>query len=334
MRPDAHDTMDDSTTPRPSAQAPVDLRPLGDTGLLTSPVTVGTSGLGDPASADGSPAPGAVELATAALRGPFALVDTSNAYAGGRSETAIGEALRLGGLPAGHDVVSKADRDAETGVFDRDRVLRSFEESITRLGVDRIPIFHLHDPYSVTFAEASAPGGAIEGMVALKEQGLVDVIGIAAGRISVMLPYVRTGLFDVLLTHNRFTLVDRSATGLLEEARSRGMGVFNAAPFGGGLLAGRGGRDGRPATYAYQAGSPELLDWVGRASALAESYGFPLAAAALGFSTRSALVDSTVVGMGRPERLAEVEALRVTPIPEAFWSELDALGTPPSTITD
>lgn len=311
-----------------------DHRTLGSTGLIASAVTVGTSGLGTPASADGSPAPGSTEFAAAALRGPNVLIDTSNAYADGRSETAIGDAIREGGLPDGHGVVTKADQDPSTAVFDRDRVLRSFEESLERLGVERIPIFHLHDPYSVSFEEASAPGGAIEGMLALKEQGLVDAIGIAAGAISVMLPYVRTGAFDVLLTHNRFTLVDRSATGLLEEARSRGMGVFNAAPFGGGLLAGRRGRDGRPATYAYQAGSPELLAWVDRAAALAEAHGIPLAAAALGFSTRSDLVDSTVVGMGRPERLDQVEALRTTPIPGAFWTELDALGTPPSTITD
>lgn len=228
------------------APEPVDLRPLGNTGLLTSPVTVGTSFLGDPASADGSPAPGAGGLARAMLDGPYALVDTSNAYAGGRSETALGEAIRLGGLPGGHGVVSKADRDPSTGVLDRDRVLRSFEESISRLGVERIPIFHLHDPYSVPFAEAAAPDGAIEGMLELREQGLVDAIGVAAGRLSVMRDYVGTGVFDVLLNHNRFTLVDRSATALFEEARSRGMGVFNAAPFGGGVLAARGVVTGSP----------------------------------------------------------------------------------------
>ncbi|HXH36429.1 MAG TPA: aldo/keto reductase [Plantibacter sp.] len=316
------------------APEPVDLRPLGNTGLLTSPVTVGTSFLGDPASADGSPAPGAGGLARAMLDGPYALVDTSNAYAGGRSETALGEAIRLGGLPGGHGVVSKADRDPSTGVLDRDRVLRSFEESISRLGVERIPIFHLHDPYSVPFAEAAAPDGAIEGMLELREQGLVDAIGVAAGRLSVMRDYVGTGVFDVLLNHNRFTLVDRSATALFEEARSRGMGVFNAAPFGGGVLAARGGRDGKPATYAYQEGTPELLAWVASAGDLADAHGIPLAAAALAFSTRSPLVDSTVVGMGRAERLTQVEALRTTPIPESFWTDLEALGSPPSTVTD
>jgi D-threo-aldose 1-dehydrogenase len=325
---------DDTDTTTSGAPALADLRPLGSTGLLASPVTVGTSGLGTPASADGSPGPGSTAFATAALRGPNLLVDTSNNYSDGRSETALGDAIRASGLPAGRGVVTKADQDPSTAVFDRDRVLRSFEESLERLGVDRIPIFHLHDPYSVSFAEASAPGGAIEGMLALKEQGVVDAIGIAAGPLSVMLPYVLSGAFDVVLTHNRFTLVDRSATALLEEARSRGMGVFNAAPFGGGLLAGRRGTDGKPSTYAYQAGSPELLDWVARADEVAARHGIPLAAAALAFSTRSELVDSTVVGMNRLERLEQVEVLRTTTIPDDFWSDLDALGTPPSTLTD
>ncbi|MET0354484.1 MAG: aldo/keto reductase, partial [Plantibacter flavus] len=152
------DTTHTSSTDRTTAAvaAPDDLRPLGSTGLVVSPVTVGTSGLGTPASADGSPGPGSTAFASAALRGPNLLVDTSNNYSDGRSETAIGDAIRQSGLPEGRGVVTKADQDPSTAVFDRDRVLRSFEESLERLGVERIPVFHLHDPYSVSFEEASA----------------------------------------------------------------------------------------------------------------------------------------------------------------------------------
>src|SRR5699024_4532737 len=143
----------------------------------------------------------------------------------------------LGGLPEGIQVISKADRDLATGVFDRDRLLRSFEESTSRLGLDTLPLYQLHDPYTINFEESIAPGGAVQALVELREQGAVSAIGVAAGPSSLIREYVQTDAFDALLSHNRYTLVDSSAADLFEEARRRDMVVFNAAPYGGGLLA-------------------------------------------------------------------------------------------------
>jgi D-threo-aldose 1-dehydrogenase len=306
----------------------VDLRPLGGTGLLVSPLTVGASRLGRPDPPDGAAVGDPVEVAHAFLTGPYAVVDTSNNYAEGRSETALGQAIAAHGLPAGRDVVTKTDADPSTGRFDRDRVWRSFEESTTRLGLDRLPLLHLHDPYSMSVAEAFAPGGAVEGMVELREQGLAGAIGIAAGPVSLMTEYVTSGTFDALLTHNRYTLVDRRAEALIARATELGMGVLNAAPFGGGLLAGRGTR------YAYRDSPAELLEWLDRVRALCAEWTLPLPAVALHFSMRHPSVHSTVVGISRPERLAELEVLRTTEVPDDFWPALDALGTPPSTLDD
>lgn len=310
---------------------PVDPRPLGGTGLLASPITLGTSSLGAGTSSGDREEAAAIELAQAMLHGPYALVDTSNNYAKGRSEAVLGLALADGGAAEGRSVVTKADQDPETGSFDRDRVRRSFEESCRRLGVDRLRLLHLHDPYSITFEEAAAPGGAIAGMLELKEEGLVDAIGIAAGTVSLMRQYVATGAFDVLLTHNRFTLVDRSALPLIDEAVEQGMGVFNAAPFGGGLLA-RGSASG--ATYAYNDSPPELLEWVARVEGLCAKHGIDLPTAALHFSLRSPLVDSTIVGISSVKRIDQLEQARQAEVPPSFWEELDNLGTPPSPITD
>lgn len=310
---------------------PVGLRRLGGTGLMASPVTLGTSGLGAGSAPGDHAENAAVRLAAAMLHGPYALVDTSNAYAGGRSEDVLGIALARSGAAAGRSVVTKVDRDLTTGVFDRDRVLRSFDESLARLGVDRVGLLHLHDPYTITFEEAMAPGGAVAGLVELREAGRVDAIGIAAGRVSVVRRYVDSEVFDAVLTHNRFTIVDRSARGLIERAREMGMGVFNAAPFGGGLLA-RGAASG--ATYAYTESPPELLAWVADVELLCARHGIALPTAALHFSLRAELVDSTVVGISNESRIAELERMRTTPVPEAFWQEIDALGAPPSPITD
>ena len=311
--------------------SPVDPRPLGRTGILASSITLGTSGLGRGTTPGDAGEAAAIDLASALLHGPYALVDTSNEYAGGRSEAVLGAALARDGIAPGRAIVTKVDRDLATGVFDRDRVRRSFEESCERLGVDRLGILHLHDPYTVSFEDAMGPRGAVQGLLELKEEGLVDAIGVAAGRMPLMRRYLGTGLFDVVLSHNRFTLVDRSATPLFEEAAERGMGVFNAAPFGGGLLA-RGSTSG--ATYAYGETTPELRAWVARAEDICARYGVDLPTVALRFSLRSPLVQSTVVGVSSVARIAELERARTADVPDELWEDLDSLGPAPSTIRD
>ena len=311
--------------------SPVDPRPLGGTGIVASPITLGTSGLGRGTVAGYPQEAEAIDLASAMLHGPYALVDTSNEYAEGRSEAVLGAALARDGIAPARAIVTKVDRDLETGVFDRDRVRRAFDESCERLGVDRLGLLHLHDPYSVSFEDAMGPGGAVEGLLQLRDEGLVDAIGVAAGRMGLMRRYVGTGVFDVVLSHNRFTLVDRSATALFEEAADRGMGVFNAAPFGGGLLA-RGSASG--ASYAYAETTPALRAWVARAEEVCALHGVDLPTAALHFSLRSPLVHSTVVGVSSTARMAELERARTAEVPDELWDDLDRLGPAPTTIRD
>ncbi|WP_238005428.1 aldo/keto reductase [Dactylosporangium sp. AC04546] len=263
------------------------------------------------------------ELAEAMLRSPFGQIDTSNNYAQGRSEAALGRARR-GSDPA--VIFSKADADPVTGAFDGDRVLRSFEETVTRLGVARLPVYHLHDPYTVTLREAAGPGGAIGALVALREQGLVDAIGIAAGPLDLLEAYLDTGAFDAVLTHNRYTLVDRGAAPLIAAARQRGIAVFNAAPFGGGLLAGSPRAAGR---YAYRPAAPELLAYVDRLDALCREWAVPLPAAAVHFSLRAPDVDSTVVGISSTAQLTALQALVDHPVPDGFFAAVAELGDPP-----
>lgn len=264
---------------------------------------------------------GAEALARALVLSPVGQIDTSNIYAGGRSETLLGEALRETG--AGPTVFSKADADPVTGVFDGNRVKRSFEESITRLGVDRLPLYHLHDPYGMSVAEGLR--SAVPALVELREQGLVGAIGIAAGEPGLVEEYIRSDMFDAVLTHNRYTLVDRSAEALIAAARERNMTVFNAAPFGGGILAGSRRRAGE---YAYRPASPSVLAFVERLSAVCGEYATQVSAAALHFSLTSAVVDSTVVGVTDQAQVAAIAALAAEPVPAGLMDAIAALGTP------
>ncbi|MFB7892726.1 aldo/keto reductase [Microbacterium sp. NPDC056044] len=299
--------------------------------LNVSPVTLGTSPLGRGTEPGSPEEQAAVAFAEQLFESTHAFIDTSNNYAGGRSEAVLGLALARKGTDAATRVISKVDCDPETGAFDRDRVLRSFDETTARLGVDRLPLLHLHDPYTVTFDEAVGRGGAVEGLIELRESGRVDAIGVAAGPVGMMARYVGTGLFDAVLIHNRFTVVDTTAAPVFADARERGMTVFNAAPFGAGILA-TGTREG--AMYGYRPATPELQEWVSRLERVAAAFGVSLPAVALHFSLRSPLVDSTVVGISSSQRLAQLDELVATPIPDEVWTELEALGPAPSPVDD
>ena len=286
----------------------------------TTPVTLGASFLGS--------REGAAELADAFLASQHA-VDTSNEYADGRSEPRLGEAIaRAGGLPEGKLIYSKADRSRPDGAFDGDRVRRSLDESLERLGLDSLPIYHLHDPYTITFEEAMAPGGAVPALIELRESGVIGAIGIASGTMSQVHEYVATGVFDAVLSHNRFTLVDRMAQPTYELARSLGMTVFNAAPFGGGTLA------NGSASYGYHTPPADFAAHLDRVRALAVEHDVPLAAAALRFSLNSDLVDTTVVGISTLERLSALDDLLGTPVPDEFFAAVEALGPPPASGND
>jgi D-threo-aldose 1-dehydrogenase len=263
-----------------------------------------------------------------AMTGGMSFIDTSNNYGVGRAETRIGEALReLGGLPDGVVVASKVDPLPGTSDFSGDRVRRSVEETLGRLGLDHVQLMYLHDPEDhISFTEAMAKGGAVEALVDLRDQGVLGHLGVAGGAIPAMREYLTAGVFEAVISHNRYTLVDRSAEPLIEDAVARGVAFVNAAPYGGGMLA--VGPDRQP-RYCYRE-APEAISTAVRAmKAECEAYGVPLRAAALQFSLRDPRVTSTIVGLSKPERVAETLELAAIPVPDALWASLDAMAVSP-----
>lgn len=302
------------------------LRKLGSTNLLVTGICVGTSPLGSMPQLYGYDVGTARALGTvrAAFAGPINFMDTSNGYSQGESERRIGDVIReSGGLPMGFVLATKVDADRQTKAFDGARVRKSVEESFERLGIDRCQLMYLHDPeYNVGFEGAMAKGGAVEALLDLQQQGVLENIGIAAGPIPMMRQFVQTGHFQVVLSHNRYTLLDRSAEPLIEDALARGMAYVNAAPYGGGMLS--RGPEAQP-KYCYRPAPVAIRQAAFAMQAACERYGVPLAAAALQFSLRDPRVSSTVVGMSAPERIAETAALADHPIPVELWEELEEL---------
>ena len=270
----------------------------------------------------------AMATISAAFRGPFNFIDTSNNYGAGAAERYIGRVLAVaGGLPPGFVLATKADADPVSGDFSGDRVRRSVEESLERLGLDRVQLMYLHDPeFHLTFADAVAPGGAIPALVQLRDEGLLDNLGVAGGEVQLLADFIATGLIDVVLCHNKFTMIDRSAEPLMEDARRRGVAFINAAPYGGGILA--QGPDTQP-RYAYEPADAAIHDTVRAMQAACAAHDVPLAAAALQFSVRDPRVASTVVGVSAPDRVDETARLLSHHVPDELWTELDLLTPPP-----
>ena len=301
------------------------MRPLGSTGLQVSALCLGGGPLGSQPQLFGQETPAERGIATvlAAFDSPIRFVDTSNGYSDGESERRIGEAIRrVGGLPEGVVVETKTDpRGAD---YSGDRVRRSVEESRERLGLDQLPMVHLHDPENFEFDYVAAKGGAVDALVALREQGVVGAIGLAGGDVRVMKRYLALEVFDVLLVHNRWTLVDRSAGALVAEARRQGMGVLNAAVYGGGILAHQDAA-GSPTTYGYRPAPAPVLAAVAAMRAVCARYGTDLPTAALQFSVRDETFAATIVGMSRPERVASTVAAAQATLPDDLFAELETL---------
>jgi D-threo-aldose 1-dehydrogenase len=133
--------------------------------------------------------------------------------------------------------------------------------------------------------------------------------------------FLDLGVFEVLLTHNRYTLVDRSASELISRASDAGLGVVNAAFLGGGLLA---NPHGKP-QYGYRPASPATVDAALALETLCREWGTDLATAALQFSLRDPRIQMSIVGITKRERLDALWASVAVDLPEEFWAAAESL---------
>lgn len=312
---------------RPSPLQPGE---LGATGLRVGPLCVGCAPLGDMPEAFTYSVgeERAFETIRTILDGPVTFLDTAASYGDGESERRIGVVLRArGGLPAGFVLATKADRDLRTGDFSGDQIRRSVERSMRLLGVDRLQLVYLHDPEHASFQDIMARGGPVDVLHRCRDEGVIAHVGVAGGPIDLMTRYVRTGAFEVAISHNRYTLLNAAASRFWDVCGRHGVAAINAAPYGGGMLA-----QGPEvyARYAYEEANPSVLRRARAIQRICTRHGVPLAAAALQFSLRDPRIASTIVGMGAPHLVAATVELAGIPIPGELWKDLAAV--PPVTL--
>lgn len=298
------------------------LRPLGRTGLTVSAVGAGGAPIGSMPHVFGHdlPAEQAISLVRDLLESPVRVIDTANGYSAGESERRIGRAISsVGGLPADYLIATKVD--GQDGDYSGARVRESIRESRQRLGLDRLPLVYLHDPEFALDQGLDAPGGAVAVLVELQAEGVIGALGVAGGDVTVMHRFLDLGVFDVLLNHNRWTLVDRSADELFDRASSEGIGVVNAAYLGGGLLADPRGQR----MYGYRPARQATVDAALKLEALCREWKTDLPTAALQFSLRDPRIHMSVVGISKPERIQPLLESVNTELPEQFWNAVESL---------
>lgn len=216
--------------------------------------------------------------------------------------------------------------------YSYDGVMRSFEFSLERLGLDRIDILHVHDLCIFTHGTKAASDHRIEefmasgyhAMIALRDQGVIKAIGGGINEWEVCQTLTERGDFDLFLLAGRYTLLEQEAlTSFLPLCQKRGIGIIIGGPYNSGILA-SGPKPG--AFYNYSEAPQEILDRVGRIQAVCRRHNVPMVEAALQFPLLHDVVVSVIPG-GQAVREVQQNAANLSAkIPVQLWRDLKAEG--------
>ena len=203
----------------------------------------------------------------------------------------------------------------------------SHDESLERMGLDRIDVLFLHDPDRHDLDHALAE--ALPAMVELRESGLVRAVGVGSMDTNALLACTRAADLDLLMVAGRYTLAEQPAAAeVLPACHETGTGIVTASVFNSGMLAtDNPSADGR---YEYGSVPPELWARVQRIAETCREFGVSLPAAALQYTLRDSAVQSVVVGSSRPAQLRQNAELMDASIPEQFWGALTERGLIPA----
>lgn len=251
--------------------------------------------------------------------------DTAPLYGAGLAERRLGGVLqskRRDDFVLSTKVGRLVDTEASTGSwhfdFSYDGVMRSFEASLKRLGLDRVDILHVHDP-EAHLQEVTDSG--VRALRRLRDEGAIAAFGVGMNNAVVLVRIAETIDVDCMLVANRFTVLDRTAeTKLLPQCVRQKIAVIAGGVFNSGLLAGP-----RPGvTFNYEVAAADVISRAQALAEICERHGVPLKAAALEFPLRHPAVSSVLIGPRSIDELTDnLELLRL-PIPDDLWAEIDA----------
>lgn len=325
------------------------LVPLGRSGLEVTRLGFGTASIGGLYTAVDTKA--AVATVERAWELGIRLFDTAPLYGYGVAERRLGEVLatrprdafvlstkvgrlvrRIDEISRGADIDRQSSGDRDDAFYPRsepvrmvfdysaDAVRRSIEESLARLGVDRIDIALIHDPDTHWQA---AIGEAFPALARLRDEGVVRAIGVGMNHAPMLARFAREGDFDVFLVASRYTLLDQTALDeLLPLCQERGVAVLAAGVMNTGLLA-----DPRPGTrYDYGDAPHAMIERAQRLAAICARHDVALRDAAIQFPLAHPAITSLVTGVRSIAHLDEYPAALTRTIPDGLWAELKGEG--------
>ena len=272
-------------------------------------------------------------------------IDAAPYYGVGQAERCVGDAMRW--VPRDEWVLStkvgRLLRPRRTAVEDTDRrdplpfdpvydysydgVMRSFEDSLQRLGLARIDILYVHDSGAMQHGREAHPGlmralrdGGYRALEKLRAAGTVRAIGIGVNEREVLLEALEWGEWDAFLLAGRYTLLEQAPLDdLLPKCEKAGTSIVVGGPLNSGILAGRD-------TWNYKAAPREIVARVNAIEAVCDRHRVPLAAAALQFPLAHPAVAAIIPGPRNVEEFHDNVRLLRHPIPAALWADLRAAG--------
>ena len=201
--------------------------------------------------------------------------------------------------------------------FSYDGVMQSVEESLGRLGLDRVDVLLIHDPDD---HYEQAISGAYRALDRLRADGTIAAVGAGMNQAEMLARFAREADFDCFLLAGRYTLLDRiGARDLLPLCLERGIAVIAGGVFNSGILAG----PDAGAHYNYRPAPPELVRRALEIKATCERHGVDLKAAALQFPLRHPAIPAVLSGCRSVAEVEENVGMFETPIPEDLWRELE-----------
>lgn len=313
---------------------PLERVEIGKTGLQVTRLGMGCAPLGGLFE----DVPEARGLATVerALALGVNFFDTAPLYGYGKSETYLGRALA--GVPrssyvlatkVGRLLISTDPSQLEKREFDHpfpfrpvfdfsyDAVMRSFEESLKRLNLDRIDLLHIHDPDDYY---DQAIKGAYPAVAKLRSEGVIRAVGAGMNQAEMLTRFAREGEFDCFLLAGRYTLIDHTGLKeLLPLSIKKNISIIIGGPYNSGVLA-TGAKAG--AKFNYADAPEEILQKVRKVEEVCTRHDVPMKAAALQFPLAHPAVASVIPGARSVEELEENFRLISHPIPSGFWTDL------------
>lgn len=323
-------------------------RRLGSSNLEVTQLGVGTAPIGD--LYQRVPESDSRDMLSTGFELGLNLFDTSPLYGSGLAEHRTGGLLRQ--KPRTSFVLStkvgrcyrpakgRAQHGNWAGGLEFDAVLdysydgamRSFEQSLLRLGLGSIDVLLIHDVDVHTHGSREACDrcfdqameGAYRALCELRRNGDVKGIGVGVNESDMCARFARAGDFDCMLLAGRYTLLEQGALDeFLPLCEAKNVGVMAGGTFNSGILA-SGARPG--AKYNYADAPPAVQQRVARLDAVCRAHGVPLAAAAIQFPLGHPSVSSVVIGAISAQEIRQNYELMNLPIPAALWSDLRSEG--------